>query len=170
MIDFNRPHLTGKETHYMYQAVSKFHLSGNGEYTKKCQQFFEERYGFKKSLLTTSGTDALEMCAMLCDLKPGDEVIIPSYTFVSTALAFLREGAKVVFADSMKRNPNLDAEAIEALITPRTKVIVPVHYAGVACDMDKIMEIANRHNLLVVEDAAQAIDSYYTSHITHFEF
>ena len=167
MIDFNRPHLTGKETHYMYQAVSKFHLSGNGEYTKKCQQFFEERYGFKKSLLTTSGTDALEMCAMLCDLKPGDEVIIPSYTFVSTALAFLREGAKVVFADSMKRNPNLDAEAIEALITPRTKVIVPVHYAGVACDMDKIMEIANRHNLLVVEDAAQAIDSYYTSHITH---
>jgi dTDP-4-amino-4,6-dideoxygalactose transaminase len=145
----------------MYQAVSKFHLSGNGEYTKKCQAFFEERYGFKKCLLTTSGTDALEMCAMLCDLKPGDEVIIPSYTFVSTALAFLREGAKVVFADSMKRNPNLDAEAIEALITPKTKVIVPVHYAGVACDMDRIMEIANRHNLLVVEDAAQAVDSYY---------
>ena len=107
------------------------------------------------------------MCAMLCDLKPGDEVIIPSYTFVSTALAFLREGAKVVFADSMKRNPNLDVETIEALITPRTKVIVPVHYAGVACDMDKIMEIANRHNLLVVEDAAQAIDSYYTSNIKH---
>ena len=161
MIDFNRPHLTGKETHYMYQAVSKFHLSGNGEYTKKCQAFFQERYGFKKCLLTTSGTDALEMCAMLCDLKPGDEVIIPSYTFVSTALAFLREGARVVFADSMKRNPNLDAETIEALITPRTKVIVPVHYAGVACDMDRIMEIANRHNLLVVEDAAQAVDSYY---------
>lgn len=165
MIDFNRPHLTGKETHYMYQAVSKFHLSGNGEYTKRCQQFFEERYGFKKCLLTTSGTDALEMCAMLCDLKPGDEVIIPSYTFVSTALAFLREGAKVVFADSMKRNPNLDAEAIEALITPKTKVIVPVHYAGVACDMDRIMEIAQRHNLLVVEDAAQAIDSFYTSNL-----
>ena len=167
MIDFNRPHLTGKEAHYMYQAVSKFHLSGNGEYTKKCQQFFEERYGFKKCLLTTSGTDALEMCAMLCDLKPGDEVIIPSYTFVSTALAFLREGAKVVFADSMKRNPNLDAEAIEALITPRTKVIVPVHYAGVACDMDRIMEIAEKHNLLVVEDAAQAVDSFYTSNIKH---
>lgn len=163
MIDFNRPHLTGKEAHYMYQAVSKFHLSGNGEYTKKCQAFFEERYGFKKCLLTTSGTDALEMCAMLCDLKPGDEVIIPSYTFVSTALAFLREGAKVVFADSMKRNPNLDAEAIEALITPRTKVIVPVHYAGVACDMDAIMSIAQKHNLLVVEDAAQAIDSFYRS-------
>lgn len=166
-IDFNKPHLTGKEAHYMYQAVFHGHLSGNGEYTKKCQQFFQERYGFKKCLLTTSGTDALEMCAMLCDLKPGDEVIIPSYTFVSTALAFLREGAKVVFADSMKRNPNLDAEAIEALITPRTKVIVPVHYAGVACDMDRIMEIANRHNLLVVEDAAQAIDSYYTSNIKH---
>jgi len=162
-IPFNRPHLTGKEAHYMYQAVYNGKLSGNGEFTKKCQRFFEERYGFKKCLLTTSGTDALEMCAMLCDLKPGDEVIIPSYTFVSTALAFLREGAKVVFADSMKRNPNLDAEAIEALITARTKVIVPVHYAGVACDMDRIMEIAEKHNLLVVEDAAQAVDSYYTS-------
>ena len=169
MIGFNRPHLTGKEAHYMYQAVMIGHLSGNGEYTKKCQAFFQERYGFKKCLLTTSGTDALEMCAMLCDLKPGDEVIIPSYTFVSTALAFLREGAKVVFADSMKRNPNLDADAIEALITPRTKVIVPVHYAGVACDMDRIMEIANRHNLLVVEDAAQAIDSYYVHHTVHNE-
>ena len=167
MIGFNRPHLTGKEAQYMKLAVINGHLSGNGEFTKKCQAFFQERYRFKKCLLTTSGTDALEMCAMLCDLKPGDEVIIPSYTFVSTALAFLREGAKVVFADSMKRNPNLDAEAIEALITPRTKVIVPVHYAGVACDMDRIMEIANRHNLLVVEDAAQAIDSFYTSNIKH---
>lgn len=161
IIPFNKPHLTGKEAHYMYKAVFAGHLSGNGEYTKKCQKFFEERYGFKKCLLTTSGTDALEMCAMLCDLKPGDEVIIPSYTFVSTALAFLREGAKVVFADSMKRNPNMDAETIEALITPRTKVIVPVHYAGVACDMDKIMAVAEKHNLLVVEDAAQAVDSYY---------
>ena len=164
MIPFNKPHMTGKEAHYMYKAVMEEHLSGNGPFTKKCQQFFETRYGFKKCLLTTSGTDALEMCAMLCNLKSGDEVIIPSYTFVSTALAFLREGANVVFADSMKRNPNLDAETIEALITPRTKVIVPVHYAGVACDMDKIMEIANRHNLLVVEDAAQAIDSYYVHH------
>ena len=166
-IPFNKPHLTGKEAHYMLEAVQTGKLSGNGEFTKRCQHFFEERYGFKKCLLTTSGTDALEMCAMLCDLKPGDEVIIPSYTFVSTALAFLREGAKVVFADSMKLNPNLDAEAIEALITPRTKVIVPVHYAGVACDMDRIMEIANRHNLLVVEDAAQAVDSFYTSNIKH---
>ena len=167
MIPFNKPHLTGKEAHYMYQAVYNGKLSGNGEFTKKCQQFFETRYGFKKCLLTTSGTDALEMCAMLCDLKPGDEVIIPSYTFVSTALAFLREGAKVVFADSMKRNPNLDAATLESLITPRTKVIVPVHYAGVACDMDAIMSIAQKHNLLVVEDAAQAIDSYYTSNIKH---
>ena len=166
-IPFNKPHLTGKEAHYMLEAVQTGKLSGNGEFTKKCQQFFEEHYGFKKCLLTTSGTDALEMCAMLCDLKPGDEVIIPSYTFVSTALAFLREGAKVVFADSMKRNPNLDAETIESLITPRTKVIVPVHYAGVACDMDEIMSIAQKHNLLVVEDAAQAIDSYYTSNIKH---
>ena len=147
----------------MTQAVFNGKISGNGEFTKKCQTFFEERYGFKKCLLTTSGTDALEMCAMLCDLKPGDEVIIPSYTFVSTALAFLREGAKVVFADSMKCNPNLDAETIESLITPRTKVIVPVHYAGVACDMDKIMSLAAKYNLLVVEDAAQAIDSYYQS-------
>ena len=153
--------MTGKEAHYMYKAVMDEHLSGNGPFTKKCQTFFEIRYGFKKCLLTTSGTDALEMCAMLCDLKPGDEVIIPSYTFVSTALAFLREGAKVVFADSMKRNPNIDADTIESLITPRTKVIVPVHYAGMACDMDTIMSIAQKYNLLVVEDAAQAIDSYY---------
>ena len=166
MIPFNKPHMTGKEAHYMYKAVMDEHLSGNGPFTKQCQHFFEEHYGFKKCLLTTSGTDALEMCAMLCDLQPGDEVIIPSYTFVSTALAFLREGAKVVFADSMKRNPNLDAETLESLITPRTKVIVPVHYAGVACDMAKIMDVAKRHNLLVVEDAAQAIDSYYRSSVT----
>ena len=147
----------------MYEAVFAGKLSGNGKFTKACQAWFEQRYGFRKCLLTSSGTDALEMCAMLCDLKPGDEVIVPSYTFVSTALAFLREGAKVVFADSMKRNPNLDAESLEALITPRTRVIVPVHYAGVACDMDAIMAVAKKHNLLVVEDAAQAIDSYYRS-------
>ena len=145
----------------MYQAVFTGHLSGNGYFTKKCQKFFEEKYGFKKCLLTTSGTDALEMCAMLCDLKAGDEVIVPSYTFVSTALAFLREGATVVFADSMDSNPNLDANKLESLITPRTKVIAPVHYAGVACDMDAIMAVAEKHNLIVVEDAAQAIDSYY---------
>ena len=160
-IPFNKPHLTGKEAHYMYQAVYNGKLSGNGEFTKRCQHFFEEKYGFKKCLLTTSCTDALEMAAILCDIKHGDEVIVPSYTFVSSALAFVRAGAKIVFADSMKSNPNIDAEKLESLITPRTKVIVPVHYAGVACDMDRIMEIAGKHNLLVVEDAAQAIDSYY---------
>ena len=161
MIPFNKPFLTGKEAHYMYQAVYTGKLSGNGVFTKRCQHLFEERYGFKKCILTTSGTDALEMAAILCDVKPGDEVIVPSDTFVSSALAFVRQGAKIVFADSSADNPNIDAEKIEALITDKTKVIVPVHYAGVACDMDKIMEIANRHNVLVVEDAAQAIDSYY---------
>ena len=163
MIDFNRPHLTGKETHYIYQAVAEGKLSGNGAFTKKCQNYFEERYGFKKCLLTTSCTDALEMAAILCDIQLGDEVIVPSYTFVSSALAFVRAGAKIVFADSMKENPNIDAEKLESLITPRTKVIVPVHYAGVACDMDRIMEIANKYNLIVVEDAAQAVDSFYKS-------
>lgn len=160
-IPFNKPFLTGKEAHYMYQAVYTGKLSGNGVFTKKCQDFFLRNYNFKKCLLTTSGTDALEMCAMLCDLNPGDEVIVPSYTFVSTALAFLREGAKVIFADSADNNPNLDANKLESLITPRTRVIAPVHYAGVACDMDVIMEVAAKHNLIVVEDAAQAIDSYY---------
>lgn len=161
MIPFNKPFLTGKEAHYMYQAVYTGKLSGNGAFTKRCQLFFEERYGFRKAILTTSGTDALEMAAILCDVQPGDEVIVPSYTFVSSALAFVRQGARIIFADSYEDNPNIDPDKIEALITPRTKVIVPVHYAGVACDMDKIMDIANRHNLFVVEDAAQAIDSYY---------
>lgn len=161
MIPFNKPFLTGKEAHYMYQAVYTGKLSGNGVFTKRCQSFFEKKYGFKKAIMTTSGTDALEMAAILCDVKPGDEVIVPSYTFVSSALAFVRQGAKIVFADSCEHNPNIDADKIETLITDKTKVIVPVHYAGVACDMDKIMHIANRHNLFVVEDAAQAIDSYY---------
>lgn len=161
MIPFNKPFLTGKEAHYMYQAVYNGKLSGNGAFTQKCQEFFEKKYGFKKALLTTSGTDALEMAAMLCDLNPGDEVIVPSYTFVSTALAFVREKAHIVFADSCKDNPNIDPNKLESLITDRTKVIVVVHYAGVACDMDRIMDIAHKHGLLVVEDAAQAIDSYY---------
>lgn len=162
MIDFNRPHMTGNELEYIRQAVEENkRISGNGMFTKRCQRFFEEQYGFKKCLMTTSCTDALEMAAILCDIQPGDEVIVPSYTFVSTALAFVRAGAKIIFADSMKRNPNINAERIEELITPKTKAIVPVHYAGVACDMDRIMEIADRHGLIVVEDAAQAIDSYY---------
>ena len=161
-VPFNRPYMTGFETEYIRQAVELGKISGNGLFTQKCQSFFEERYGFRKALLTTSCTDALEMAAILCGVGPGDEVIVPSYTFVSTALAFVRQGAKIVFADSRSDEPNLDVSKIEALITPRTKVIVPVHYAGVACDMDAVMEIANRHGLLVVEDAAQAIDSYYT--------
>ena len=162
MIHFNRPHMTGKETEYIRQAVKSGKISGNGEFTKRCQHYFEDRYGFRKCLLATSGTDALEMAAILTGVGPGDEVIVPSYTFVSTALAFIRCGAKVVFADSRDDEPNIDATKIESLITARTKVIVPVHYAGCACDMDAIMDIAKRHDLLVVEDAAQAIDSYYT--------
>ena len=153
--------MTGKETEYIRQAVESGKISGNGEFTKRCQRYFEERYGFRKCLLATSGTDALEMAAILTGVGPGDEVIVPSYTFVSTALAFVRCGAKVVFADSRDDEPNIDATKIESLVTPRTKVIVPVHYAGCACDMDAIMDIANRHNLLVVEDAAQAVDSFY---------
>ena len=163
MIPFNKPYLTGKEAHYMYEAVFTGKLSGNGMFTQRCQKYFEDRYGFKKCLLTTSCTDALEMAAILCDVQPGDEVIIPSYTFVSTALAFVRQGAKIVFADSQTGHPNIDADKIEALITPKTKVIVPVHYAGMACDMDKIMALAEKYNLLVVEDAAQAVDSFYNS-------
>jgi dTDP-4-amino-4,6-dideoxygalactose transaminase len=161
MINFNKPYLTGKEMHYMYQAVYSGKISGNGLFTKKCQAFLEDKYGFKKTLLTTSCTDALEMCAMLAEIQPGDEVIIPSFTFVSTALAFTRQGAKIVFADSNPANPNIDVARIEELITPQTKAIVPVHYAGIACDMDKIMALAQKYNLLVIEDAAQGIDSYY---------
>jgi len=161
MIHFNRPHLTGKETDYIRKAVESGKISGNGEFTQRCQHFFEERYGFRKCLLTTSCTDALEMAAILTGVGPGDEVIVPSYTFVSSALAFVRQGATIVFADSRDDQPNLDERKLESLITPRTKVIVPVHYAGVACDMDVIMSVAEKHGLLVVEDAAQAIDSFY---------
>ena len=161
MKHFNKPYLTGKEAHYIYQAVYTGKLSGNGVFTKKCQEFFEQKYGYQKCLLTTSCTDALEMAAILCDIQPGDEVICPSYTFVSSALAFVRAGATIVFADSYPDHPNIDADKIESLITDRTKAIVVVHYAGHACDMDKIMEIATRHHILVVEDAAQAIDAFY---------
>lgn len=161
MINFNKPHLTGKEAHYMYQAVFNCKLSGNGDFTKKCQSFFEQRYGYKKAILTTSGSDALEMAAILCNINPGDEVIVPSYTFVSSALAFVRERAKIVFADSCANNPNIDPDKLEELITPKTKAIVVVHYAGIACDMDKIMDIAHRHGVLVVEDNAQGLDSFY---------
>lgn len=160
-IPFNKPYLTGKETLYIEEAVKSGKISGNGMFTQKCQAFFEQKYGFKKVLLTTSCTDALEMCAILANIQPGDEVIIPSFTFVSTALAFIRQGAKIVFVDSFVDIPNLDVRKIESLITKKTKAIVPVHYAGVACDMDFIMELAQKYNLLVIEDAAQAIGSYY---------
>ena len=145
----------------MAEVCRSMTMSGNGDFTKKCHSFFEDRYGFRKVLLCTSGTDALEMCAMLCNLNEGDEVIVPSYTFVSSAIAFIREKAKVVFADSGKYNPNITAETIEPLITPKTRVICVVHYAGVACDMDAIMALAEKHGIIVVEDAAHAIDSYY---------
>jgi len=161
MIPFNKPYLTGSEAGNIIDAVNSGHLSGNGKYTKKCQIFFEQTYNFGKCLLTTSCTDALEMAAILIDIQPGDEVIMPAYTFVSTANAFILRGAKIVFADSKADHPNIDENAIEALITSKTKAIVPVHYAGTACNMDKIMEIANKHNVFVIEDAAQSIDNYY---------
>lgn len=160
-IGFNRPHLTGKEVHYMYDAVFNKHLSGNGKYTKLCHQFFQNKYNFNKVLLTSSCTDALEMCALLINIQPGDEIIMPSFTFVSTANAFILRGAKIIFADSYPHHPNMNANEIETLITPKTKAIVVMHYAGIANDMDKILSIANKHNLYVIEDAAQCIDSYY---------
>lgn len=162
MIPFNKPFLTGKETHYIYDAVSTGKLSGNGKYTKLCQNFFSEKYSIKKALLTTSCTDALEMAAILSNISEGDEVIMPSYTFVSTANAFILRGAKIIFCDSRNDHPGIDEDQIESLITERTKAIVPVHYAGVACDMEKIMSLAEKHNIIVIEDAAQAIDSYFT--------
>lgn len=161
MIPFNKPYLHGKELVYIAQAVATGKISGDGTFTKKCHDFFEQRYGFKKVLMTTSCTDALEMAAILLDIQPGDEVIAPSYTFVSTVNAFALRGANIVFADSYAEHPNIDSAQIAKLITPKTKAIVVVHYAGVACDMDAIMAIANQHNIPVVEDAAQAIDGYY---------
>jgi dTDP-4-amino-4,6-dideoxygalactose transaminase len=160
-IPFNKPYLTGKEGHYIYQAVLSGKISGDGIFTKRCHEFFEKKYGFRKCLLTTSCTDALEMAAILLNIQAGDEVIMPSYTFVSTANGFVLRGAKIVFADSCSENPNIDPDEIEKLITDKTKAVVVVHYAGIACDMDRIMQLAKRHNLYVVEDAAQAIDSYY---------
>lgn len=176
-IPFNKIWLTGKEHLYISQTLAAGKTCGNGEFTHRCEEFFEKKIGSIKCLLTTSCTDALEMCAMLADIKPGDEVIVPSYTFVSTALAFVRQGAKVVFADSRIDNPCIDEVQLEALVTPRTRAIVPVHYAGIACDMDVIMKVAHRHDLVVIEDAAQAIDSFYKGrplgsfgHLSAFSF
>jgi len=161
LIPFNKPYLTGKENDYIQQAVKSGKISGNGMFTEKCHQFFERHFGFQKVLLTTSCTDALEMAAILIDIQPGDEVIAPAYAFVSTVNAFVLRGAKMVFGDSKPQHPNLDEHLIEELVTPKTKAIVLIHYAGMACNMDKIMAIAQKYNLFVVEDAAQAIDSYY---------
>jgi dTDP-4-amino-4,6-dideoxygalactose transaminase len=161
MIPFNKPYLSGKETLYIQEAVNSGHLCGNGNFTKKCQDFFENRYNFNKCLLTSSCTDALEMASILIDIKPGDEVIMPSYTFVSTANAFVLRGAKIVFCDSKKDYPGIDESLIESLITTKTKAIVVVHYAGIACEMEKIVGISNKYNLFLIEDAAQAIDNYF---------
>ena len=160
-IPFNKPYLTGKEAHYLYQAVQSGQLSGNGQFTKACQSFFESRYGFHKCLLTTSCTDALEMSALLLNIQPGDEVIMPSYTFVSTANAFVLRGAIIRFVDSQAQHPNLDPQAILPLINEKTKALVLVHYAGMACPMQEIMDLCQKQQIALVEDAAQAIDGYY---------
>lgn len=160
-IPFNKPYLTGNELLYMQSSLTAGHLSGNGQFTRQCERFFEERFGIAKALLTTSCTDALEMSALLMNLQPGDEVIMPSFTFVSTANAFLLRGAHIVFADSRADQPNIDVDQLEALITDKTRAIVVVHYAGVACDMDALLALTKRHNLFLVEDAAHAVDAYY---------
>lgn len=161
MIHFNVPPFVGKEFDYMKQAVESHKICGDGEFTKKCDKWIEDKFDALKALLTTSGSTALDMAALLCDIKPGDEVVLPSFTFSSTANAFVLRGARLVFVDIRPDTMNIDETKIESAITDKTKVIVPVHYAGVACEMDAIMDIAKKHNLFVVEDAAQAVTSKY---------
>lgn len=161
MIRFNVPPYVGKETEYMKAAIDSHKICGDGEFTKRCNAWIEEHTGTAKALLTTSGTQALEMAALLSDIQPGDEVILPSYTFVSTANAFVLRGAKLVFVDIRQDTMNIDEKLIEDAITDKTRAIVPVHYAGVGCEMDTIMDIAKRHNLVVVEDAAQGVNAFY---------
>lgn len=161
MIRFNVPPYVGKETEYMKAAIDSHKICGDGEFTKRCNAWIEEHTGTAKALLTTSGTQALEMAALLSDIQPGDEVILPSYTFVSTANAFVLRGAKLVFVDIRPDTMNIDEKLIEDAITDKTRAIVPVHYAGVGCEMDTIMDIAKRHNLAVVEDAAQGVNAFY---------
>lgn len=161
MINFNVPPYIGKESEYIEQAIKNKKICGDGEYTKKCNKWIEEKSGVSKALLTTSCSTALDMAAILTEVEPGDEVILPSYTFVSTANAFVLRGATLVFVDIRPDTQNIDENLIEDAITDKTKVIVPVHYAGVSCEMDKILEIAKKHNLLVVEDAAQGVMSTY---------
>lgn len=160
-IPFNKPHLTGKELHYVAEAHARGQLAGDGYFTKRCSQWLEQRFGGAKALLTHSCTAALEMAAILADIQPGDEVIMPSYTFVSTANAFVLRGGVPVFVDIRADTLNIDENLIEVAITPRTRAIVPVHYAGVACEMDTIMDIARRHQLVVIEDAAQGVMASY---------
>ena len=161
MIDFNRPPVVGTEQEYFAQALQNGKLCGDGPFTKMASKWFSDRFSVKYTYMTTSCTSALEMASWLCDLKPGDEVIMPSYTFVSTADAFVLRGAKIIFVDIDPKTMNIDPDRIEAAITDRTRVICPVHYAGVACDMDRILEIARRHGLKVVEDAAQGVNAWY---------
>ena len=172
MIHFNKTYISGRELSFIQEVFENGHLSGNGLFTLKCQEFFQSEYGFKKCFLTTSCTTALEMAAILCRFQPGDEVIIPSYTFVSTANAFILHGATVVFADSNPVNPNIDVNKIEGLITNRTKAIVAMHYGGISCDMKAIMEISDKFNLIVIEDAAESLAGFYNEHalgsIGHF--
>jgi dTDP-4-amino-4,6-dideoxygalactose transaminase len=177
MIPFNKPYYTGNELKYIADAMARGKTAGDGYYTEACEDFLCKRYGFKKTFLTTSCTDALELAALLINIQQGDEIIMPSYTFVSMANAFLLRGAKIIFADSNAHNPNIDVETIEVLITARTKAIVVVHYAGIACDMLRLKEIADKHNIFLIEDAAQAIDSYYLNrplgsigHLAAFSF
>ena len=160
-IPFNKPFIPWFAFRHLIRGALSGTIAGNGKYTRKCHAFFEKRFGFSRVLMTTSCSDALEMTALLCRIVPGDEVIMPSFTFMSTANAFLVRGARVVFADTLPDTPNIDPGEIEKLITPKTKAIVVVHYSGLACDMDRIMDIAARNRLLVVEDAAHAIDSYH---------
>jgi len=160
-IPFNTPHVTGHELRHLREVMRSQRTSGDGTFTRQCQQFFERRYGFGKCLLTTSCTDALEMAALLCGIEPGDEVIAPAYTFVSTVNAFVLRGAVIRFADSKAGHPNMDVDHVQRLITPKTKAIICVHYAGMACDMEHLKELAARHGLFLIEDAAQAIDSTY---------
>lgn len=161
MIRFNVPPYVGKETEYMKAAIDSHKICGDGEFTERCNAWIEEHTGTAKALLTTSGTQALEMAALLSDIQLGDEVILPSYTFVSTANAFVLRGAKLVFVDIRPDTMNIDEKLIEDAITDKTRAIVPVHYAGVGCEMDTIMDIAKRHNLVVVEDAAQGVNAFY---------
>lgn len=177
MIPFNKPYLTGRENRYVDEVIALGRLAGNGEFTKKCHERLRSEYGFQHPFLTTSATSALEMAALLADLQPGDEVILPSFTFVATATPFASRGAKLIFVDSLPDHPNMDVAQLERLITPKTKVIVAMHYAGMACEMDTIMALAEQHKLLVIEDAAHSIGSFYNGkalgtigHLAAFSF